>query len=132
MNLRIAAMMLAVTVPLQANAVVTGGPAVPRAAGARVAAPRPPRVISTANGGWPHRYFGTLVGVSGSIVTIRLRSGRILQSDATQAFAAGHYSAPLFPGKPTVVYGAFAANGQFFARIVKRAAPQPESWGGDQ
>jgi len=75
-----------------------------------------------------HRYFGLLQTANGAAITLRLRSGRLLAVDASEAFALNRVSEPLFAGKATVVEGLFAANGVFRASAVKRAAPRPASW----
>jgi hypothetical protein len=79
-----------------------------------------------------HRLFGSLQSVDGASITLRLRSGRLVRVDATRAFSLKRVSEPLFFNKPTVVDGAFRADGVFDASAVKRAAPQPSSWGIDR
>jgi hypothetical protein len=44
----------------------------------------------------------------GPMLTLRLRNGALLRVDATEAFASGSVSAPLFAGKSTVVKGTFS------------------------
>jgi hypothetical protein len=80
----------------------------------------------------PHRVFGLLQSARGSALTLRLRDGRLLAIDAAPAFAQKRVSAPLFAGKSTVVDGFFGPRGIFYATAVKRAAPQPTSWGPDR
>jgi len=82
--------------------------------------------------GSQHRYFGLLQSTNGTAIMLRLRDGRLLAVDASEAFALNRVSEPLFAGKSTVVEGIFAANGVFHASAVKRAAPRPASWGLDR
>ncbi len=82
--------------------------------------------------GVQHRYFGSLEGANGPALLLRLRDGRLLRVDATEAFARQRVSEPLFPGKATVVEGEFASDGTFHASAVKRAAFQPLAWGIDR
>lgn len=77
------------------------------------------------------RYFGQLESVNGSTLMLRLRNGRLLHVDAREAFALDRVSEPLFRGKPTVVAGVMSAGGVFLASAVRRAAPDPSSWGAD-
>jgi hypothetical protein len=69
------------------------------------------RVVPAARQSWhgvqpgPHRFYGTIVTIHGSIITLRLRSGRPVTVDATAAIANGNYSAPLFVGKIVSVDG---------------------------
>ncbi len=86
-----------------------------------------PRVPAPA-----HRYFGLLQGANGAALLLRLRDGRVLRINASEAFALKRVSQPLFPGKPTVVEGAFGAGGVFQATAVKRAAPHPAAWDADR
>ena len=95
-----------------------------------VATPR--RAAATSALGPQHRFFGTLVGVTGSALVIRLRSGRLLNVDASSAFGLGHVSEPLFLGKPTVVDGTLGPNGTLAASAVRRAAPDRVNWGVDR
>ena len=106
---------------------------------AKLASAQPTRVPPT--GGAPvapvvlgpqHRYFGTLASATGSTLVIRLRNGRNLGVDASQAFALKRVSEPLFAGKPTVVQGTLDASGVLHASAVRRAAPSPIAWGNDQ
>jgi hypothetical protein len=52
----------------------------------------------------PHRFYGSIAQIHGSIITLRLRNGRVTV-DATAAVANGNYSAPLFVGKAVSVDG---------------------------
>jgi hypothetical protein len=69
------------------------------------------RVVPAARQSWhgvppgPHHFYGTIAAIHGSIITLRLRSGRQVTVDATAAIANGNYSAPLFVGKIVSVDG---------------------------
>ena len=67
----------------------------------------------------PHTYYGTIVALAGSKLTLRLRNGRAQGIDATQAIADNAYSQPLFVGKTVVIDGAFT-NGVFVAAHIYR------------
>ncbi len=79
-----------------------------------------------------HRYFGALLSTRGTDLLLRLRTGRLLRVDATEAFALKRVSEPLFAGKPTVVEGVLTSAGILRATAVRRAAPNPVSWGSDR
>ncbi len=79
-----------------------------------------------------HRFFGLLQTSRGASMSLRLRGGRVLAVDATQAYVLKRVSGPLFMNKPTVVEGTFTATGVLQATIVKRAAPNVQSWGLDR
>jgi hypothetical protein len=92
----------------------------------------PRHVNATSATGPEHRFFGSLVSANGNLLVVRLRSGRLLDVDASAAFALKHVAAPLFVGKPTVVDGTLLANGVLAATAVKRAAPDRLNWGADR
>jgi hypothetical protein len=52
-----------------------------------------------------HTFYGTIVAIRGSLVTVRLRSGSYVTADDAIAVAHGDYSAPLFVGKNVSVDG---------------------------
>lgn len=79
-----------------------------------------------------HRFFGLLQSARGTLLTLRLRNGRVIAVDAAPAFASERVAEPLFAGKATVVEGAFAPNGTFVADAVKRTASNPAVWGADR
>ena len=78
-----------------------------------------------------HRLFGTLESATGSALIIRLRNGRDLHVDASQAFALKRVAEPLFRGKPTVVEGTLDAGGTLHATAVQRGASSASHWGTD-
>jgi hypothetical protein len=79
-----------------------------------------------------HRLFGLLVSARGTLLTLRLRTGRLLAIDAAGAFARERVSEPLFAGKAAVVEGTFAPNGVFRADAVKRTSSNTAAWGVDR
>jgi hypothetical protein len=79
-----------------------------------------------------HRFFGLLESARGSLLTLRLRSGRVIAVDAAEAFGRERVSEPLFAGKATVVEGTFAPNGVFRADAVKRTSSNRAAWGVDR
>jgi hypothetical protein len=80
----------------------------------------------------PHRLFGTLEAVNGTQLIVRLRSGRELKVDASQAFALTRVSEPLFAGKPAIVRGDFVRGGIFRATSVQRGSADAHNWGPDR
>jgi hypothetical protein len=68
----------------------------------------------------PHAEYGTIASISGTQLTLLLRSGKTLAVDASQAIASGQYSAPLFVGKVVVIEGSPRADGVFAAQRVSR------------
>ena len=87
------------------------------------------RVMPTVRGGigptvqhgaQPNAIYGTIVQMTGNVLTIRTRAGRLRQVDATPAIRAGTYSAPLFIGKLVVAEGVVRANGMLTAARVSR------------
>ncbi len=98
-------------------------------AGTAVRSVGPAAVSATAG---VHRYFGSLMSARGPMLTLRLRNGALLRVDATEAFASGSVSAPLFAGKSTVVKGTFSTPGIFHATSVQRATQRVTNWGSDR
>ncbi len=82
--------------------------------------------------GSQHRFFGRIVSARDPVLLLRLRNGSVLRVDASRAFAQKRVSEPLFPGKPTVVEGAFEPSGIFAASVVSRAAVSATAWGTDR
>jgi hypothetical protein len=50
-------------------------------------------------------FYGTIAALRGSVLTVRLRNGRVLTVEASAAIANGNYSAPLFVGKLVSIDG---------------------------
>ena len=76
----------------------------------------PPIVVGKAT----HVVFGRLETVSGKMLTLRTRSGRVWRVDATEALASGNYSAPLFVGKIVEIDGSLGKTGVIQALGVMR------------
>jgi hypothetical protein len=88
--------------------------------------------VPAAAAGPQHRFFGTLVNVKGAVLTIVLRDGRLLQVDATQAYALNRVAEPFFRGKPVVVDGTLGPANVLHATLVKRGVPDRANWGLDR
>lgn len=76
----------------------------------------------------PHEVFGAIESINGSQLTIRLRSERLLQVDATTAIEQQR-STQLFIGRPVAVEGTYDAKGTLHADHiyrVKTSVPWPE------
>jgi hypothetical protein len=69
-----------------------------------------------------HSAFGQIARLQTGGFVMRLRSGRALVVDASDAIASGRISQPLFVGKLVVVTGALEAGGRFRAETVTRMA----------
>ncbi len=65
-----------------------------------------------------HHVFGTIVGINGNTLALKLRSGRMISIDATTAIANNDYSYPLFNGKTVAIDGAYASPAVFTATHV--------------
>ncbi len=106
---------------------------VPAAAGARVegvrvlprvgpvthsATPATSNVWHAAKPG-PHVLYGTIAALSGTQLSVRLRSGQLVAVDGTAAINGGNFSAPLFVGKVVTVDGAISG-GKFTATHIFR------------
>jgi hypothetical protein len=84
----------------------------------RRAAPPTPLPASA----FAHDAFGEIARLEPGGFVLRLRSGRALVVDASDAIASGRYSSPLFVGKLVVVTGGIDATGRFHAETVTRMA----------
>jgi hypothetical protein len=74
-----------------------------------------------------HRFFGWLVDVNGSLLTLQLRNGKLLRVNAAPAIALNRVSFPFYHRKPTVVTGTLSG-GVLNATSVTRAVPQSAGW----
>jgi hypothetical protein len=75
----------------------------------------------------PHEVFGAIDTINGSQLTILLRSGKVLQVDATTAIQQER-STQLFIGRPVAVEGTYDAKGTLHADHiyrVKTSVPWP-------
>jgi hypothetical protein len=79
--------------------------------------PRPTPLPASA---FAHSAFGEIVRIGPTVFVLRLRSGRPLTVDATEAIEAGRTSEPLFVGKLVVVTGSIDSRGTFEAQTVTR------------
>jgi hypothetical protein len=70
---------------------------------------------------------GTLVEISGSLLTLRTRTGRIVRVDDSDA-ARHERSAVLIVGKPFNARGTYDAAGVLHAAAIVRAKPSPGTW----
>jgi hypothetical protein len=71
--------------------------------------------------GGPHVLYGTIAGINGTLITIRLRNGGFQAVDGSAAVASGNYSAPLFIGKTVSVDGT-QIGGSFKAAHIFRVS----------
>jgi hypothetical protein len=85
----------------------------------RHVAPAPTPLPASA---FTHGAFGEIARLEPSGFVLRLRSGRALVVDASDAIASGRYSAPIFVGKLVLVTGAIDGAGHFRAETVTRMA----------
>jgi len=67
-----------------------------------------------------HAVYGEIVAMNGTLLTVRLRSGRALRVDASEAARRGTYSAPMFLGKLVAAEGSLGAGGVLYAIRVTR------------
>ncbi len=81
--------------------------------------------------GVPNELTGKLVAVSGSLLTLRTRSGKIVRVDAAGALARER-SGVLVVGEPFDVRGKYDAAGVLHAAFIVRAKPLPSSWPPDR
>jgi hypothetical protein len=70
--------------------------------------------------GADHTIFGAIVRYTKSSFVLRLRTGRLINVDATAAISSGRYSAPLYVGKSVVVAGELDGHGILRAQSVTR------------
>jgi len=74
----------------------------------------------TPRPGPQHTVFGSITKLEKKLFVVRLRSGRTLDVDASDAVDSGRFSAPLFVGKVVVMTGTVDAHGIFYAQSVTR------------
>jgi hypothetical protein len=109
------------------------------AASAEVVTANPPRVIQAIPPGTAqppgvpknlgahtdHAASGTIVAMSGNLLTVRLKTGRTIQVDASEAVRRGTYSAPFYIGKPILAEGSLGTGGVLYAiRVTRMIQPQ--------
>ena len=74
---------------------------------------------------------GTIVGVAGSALTMRLRDGRMAKIDLTLARAARHLGV-LPVGRAVTAYGSIDRAGAFHATSIGHTSPNPSDWPPDR
>lgn len=79
----------------------------------------------------PNEVTGTLVKLSGSIATLKTRTGTLVRVDAAQALK-NERSADLVVGEPFDVRGTYEASGVMRAAAIVRAKPSPATWTPDR
>ncbi len=79
-----------------------------------------PRATPMPASAFAHSAFGEIVRMGPTVFVLRLRSGRQLTVDATDAIQSGRTSEPLFVGKLVVVTGSLDSRGTFEAQTVTR------------
>jgi len=84
-----------------------------------------------ANAGAPHELTGMLVAVSGSILTLRTRTGEIARVDDSDAVRRER-SSDLVAGEPFTVWGAHGTAGVLHAATIVRAKPSQATWPPDR
>lgn len=67
-----------------------------------------------------HDISGAIVSIHANMLGLRLRNGRTQPIDATDAFASGRVSAPLFLGKLVAVTGSYDARHVMLAETITR------------
>lgn len=73
---------------------------------------------------------GTIVGVAGNLLTLRLRDGRIERIDIAAARSARH--AGVLPvGRAVVVYGLIGSDGKFHATSIGHTSQNAKNWSKD-
>jgi hypothetical protein len=79
----------------------------------------------------PSEVTGTLLSVSGSVLTVRTRAGRDVRVDASDAIRHER-TGDLVKGKPFSASGKYDAAGTLHAVAIIRAKPSPASWPADR
>lgn len=100
--------------------------------GTKGAPTRPPGLVAyhpTTNA--PHEITGTLLGISGSLLTLRSRTGTSVLVDDSAAVRQER-SADLIIGEPFTARGRYDGAGLLHATVILRAKPSPSSWPPDR
>jgi hypothetical protein len=79
----------------------------------------------------PNEVTGTLITVSGSFLTLRTRTGKLVRVDDSDA-VRHERTGDLVTGKPFNVRGKYDAAGVLHAVTIVRAKPSPASWPPDR
>lgn len=78
-----------------------------------------------------HSTSGTIISISGTIVTVKTRTG-MARVDITAADKANQVTLPLTVGKPITAIGNQNGGGVLLATAVSRAKPQNQFWPADR
>ena len=78
-----------------------------------------------------HEIYGTILGVDGALITVRMRDGQSLKVDSSQAMRERHYAAPK-TGRALMALGVYVSSGAFKAEYVFHAKPNPAIWMADR
>jgi hypothetical protein len=79
----------------------------------------------------PHEVTGTLVSIGGSLITLRLRTGRIAGVDDSAAVRRER-SSVLVVGEPFTAIGRYDAAGVLHGAMIIRAKPSEATWPPDR
>jgi hypothetical protein len=79
----------------------------------------------------PHEVTGTLVGIKGSMLTLRTRTGRLVRVDDSDA-QRHERSSVLVLGEPFNARGTYSATGVLHAAAIVRAKRSQATWPADQ
>lgn len=98
---------------------------------ATLAAIRPPFVRTTTMGIPQHSYSGTLQSRRHLVLTLRLRTGKIVIVDATQAYLKNKVTQPLTIGEPLLAQGILIA-GVLIATSAVKTTANAYTWSPDR
>ena len=116
--------------PVAANAQARPQPQRVLSRGLSDPAPARKPLVATPNS--DRLLYGRIEKISGNVLLVRARNGRVLRVDATDALRDGTYSAPLFVGKLVLVAGYYDAAKLLHAESVTRVAHIDASTGADR
>jgi hypothetical protein len=86
--------------------------------------------VSSHNAQYQHEIFGTISDINGSLITVKRRTGSLLNVDASVAIHS-ELCVGLEIGEAVDVQGAFDANGAILANSIQKAQDASESWPSD-
>jgi hypothetical protein len=78
-----------------------------------------------------HELWAVVVGIRGTDLAVRLRSGRVVAVDAAEARRRGR-TTELFVGRPIVAIGAPGRGALFHATAIWAGRTNPQTWGPDR
>ena len=106
------------------------GPATGAQAAATIVQPTAaPAPLSLPPGG--HEVYGTAVGLQDSTLTLRTRTGQVIEVNILPAQQATLY-APVAVGAAVLVRGVYDSSGVLQAQVVAHAKPDPAFWPPDR